>query len=150
MENLLEQIKSDDNKILILNNPSHLKTIKFLISHFAEKSLNSLNYKTFVDLALIYFKDNIYSNERKILMETIFKYIQPRANYLEGLQFFAEICQSLTNVNTFFEEMAFAVFFAYQCGKFDTIKNILNYHFLKLETDDYISFKYFCMYFFCS
>jgi hypothetical protein len=158
MENLLTQIKSEENKKIILEkkNENFLKLIKFLISNYAEKNLNTFNYKNYLELALIYFNDNIQSNERKKFMETIFKFIQPTGNYLEGLEFFSEICKNLTDVTTFFDEMAYAILFAYQIKLFDPIKNILNYHFLKLDNNNnnnndnfnYNSMKYFCMYYF--
>ena len=98
-------------------------------------------------LALIYFGNNKSTQFRKLLMDTIFKYIYPRSDFLEGLNFFSEICANL-NTDVFFVEMAYALFFAYQLKSFEKVKNIINFYFLRVDMMEYDYVKFYCMYFF--
>ena len=100
-----------------------------------------------MQLGLMYFRNNISSSLRKLFMETVFKYLQPRADYLEGYNFFSEICNGI-ETDLFLVEMSYALFFAYQLKKFDNVKGILNHYFLRLDLNEYDYVKYYCMYFF--
>jgi len=121
--------------------------VQGLIAIDATINLKNTNYQIYMQLALIYFKNNKCTIYRKAMMETIFKYLQPRSEYLEGLNFFSTICSEM-NTEKFFVEMAYALFFAYQLRKFDDVKNIINIYFLKFDLNDYDYIKYYCMYYF--
>lgn len=173
IESFFEKIKLNQIQNSIKkNNPQFLNYTKFIISFHSEKNLTALNYKNYIDLALLYFKDNIYSDERRNLMENIFKFLQPRGKefFSEALIFFQEMVKPLEKNNIFYVEMAFAYFFAYQLKDFEGIKGILNFHFLKIKENlyenyeniaasinlspsmpfklNYLNQKYLCMYYF--
>jgi len=124
-----------------------LEKVQAIIAIEASKNLKNTNYQFYIQLGLVYFRNDKSSFYRRCFMETIFKYFQPRSEYLEGYKFFSEICNQLNN-KFFYVEMAFALFFAYQLKMFDNVKNILNIHFLKFDFNNYDSLKYYCMYFF--
>lgn len=126
---------------------SHLDLVQGLIALDASRNLKNTNYQSYMQLGLMYFGNNKSSGLRKHFMETVFKYLQPRADYLEGYNFFSEICKGM-QTDVFLVEMAFALFFAYQLKKFEDLKAILNYYFLRLDLAEYDCAKYYCMYFF--
>lgn len=138
--------ESNRNKILSAQE-KYLDLVQGLIALDAARNLKNTNYQIYMQLALMYFENNKSTIFRKILMETIFKYLQPRSEYLEGYDFFSKICRQL-NTEIFFVEMAYALFFAYQLKKFEDIKNILNFYFLRFDLNDYDYIKYYCMYYF--
>lgn len=113
----------------------------------AAKNLKSSNYQMYLQLGLLYFRSNQSSPTRKLFMETVFKYLQPRGEYLEGYNFFSEICNGLFP-DVFLVEMAYALFFAYQLKNFEKVKGLLDHYFLRMLFNDYDYAKYYCMYFF--
>lgn len=133
---------------ILAANQNIIDLVQGLIALEASKNLKNTNYKAFMELGLIYFRNyNKISPLRKLYMETVFKYLQPRSEYLEGYAFFSHICAGI-ETDVFLVEMAFALFFAYQLKKFEDVNGILNYYFLRLEPSDYSYAKYICMYYF--
>jgi len=118
-----------------------------LIAIDAVKNLKNTNLQVYIQLGLVYFRNDKGSSFRKLFMETLFKYLQPRADYLEGYNFFSEICNGI-ETDLFLVEMAYALFFAYQLKRFENVKGILNHYFLRLDSNEYNYIKYYCMYFF--
>ncbi len=118
-----------------------------LIAIDAVKNLKNTNLQVYIQLGLVYFRNDNGSSFRKLFMETLFKYLQPRADYLEGYNFFSEICNGI-ETDLFLIEMAYALFFSYQLKRFENVKGILKHYFLRLESNEYVYIKYYCMYFF--
>ncbi len=129
------------------NKEKYLNLVQGIIALDSAKNLKYTNYQIYLQLCTIYFGDNKSTIYRKILMETIFKYFQPRSEYYEAHIFFSKVCSEIIT-EVFFIEMAFAIFFAYQLRKFEDIENITNYFFLKFDLTDYDYIKYYCMYLF--